>query len=68
MKVDLTQKEMEYILFLINESAYELSDGKKSGEYTIDELKLMDKLENALRFLEIKEFGLSTAMKNKHLN
>ena len=68
MKVDLTQKEMEYILFLINESAYELSGGKDSGEYTIDELKLMDKLENALRFLEIKGFGLSTVMKNKQLN
>ena len=68
MKVNLTQKEMEYILFLISESAGGSGGGRESDEYTIDELALMDKLESALRLLEIKELGLGAAVKNKQLN
>ncbi|MCL1972709.1 MAG: hypothetical protein FWG57_06970 [Endomicrobia bacterium] len=68
MKVDLTQKEMEYILFLISEPSGDSDGGRESDEYTIDELALMDKLENALRLLEIKELGLGAAVKNKQLN
>lgn len=68
MKVDLTQKEMEYILFLINESAGTSDDGRVVNEYSTDELELMDKLETALRLLEIKELGLGATIKNKQLN
>ena len=69
MKVDLSQKEMEYILFLINESVTGSDGAADAGEYTMEDLELMDKLESALRLLEIKEFGFSApAAKNKHLN
>jgi hypothetical protein len=39
-----------------------------SNEYSTDELELMDKLETALRLLEIKEQGLGASVKNKQLN
>lgn len=68
MKVDLTQREMEYILFLINESAGMSDDARVSSGYSTDELELMDKLETALRLLEIKEMGLGATLKNKQLN
>jgi hypothetical protein len=69
MKVDLTQREMEYILFLITDSAEMSEDGRVSNEYSTDELELMDKLETALRLLEIKAHGLGAALKNnKQLN
>jgi hypothetical protein len=69
MKIDLTQKEIEYILFLISEPA-EDSEAEviACDEYTIDEMQLMDKLETALKLIEMKELGLEAAVKNRQLN
>ena len=69
MKVNLTQREIEYILFLISQAA-ENSTEKVSfiGEYTEEDLELMDKLEQALKLLEIDRFGLGESAKNKTLN
>ncbi len=72
MKVKLTQKEIEYLLYLINESIAkesETDNGMFSArEYTQEDLELIDKLETALKVLEIKRFGLGEASKTKYLN
>lgn len=71
MKINLTQREIEYILFLINKSAENSTDGSIEsfgGYYTDDDIELMDKLEQALRLIEIEKFGLVGTLKNKYLN
>jgi len=69
VKVNLSQRELEYILFLINKSA-EVSSEKTefSYEYSQEDIELMDKLESALQLIEVKRFGLAQAMKHKTLN
>lgn len=69
MKIKLTQREIEYILFLINQSVESSTEKVSFGsEYTEEDLELIDKLEQALKMLEIERFGLGEAAKNKTLN
>lgn len=72
MKVKLTQKEIEYLLYLINESVDKNPETENSmvsaHEYTAEDLELIDKLETALKLLEIERFGLGEATKTKPLN
>ena len=72
MKIKLSQKEIEYLLFLINEAAEknaEMESGMSaSHEYSEEDLELIDKLETALKLLEIERFWLGEAAKNKPLN
>jgi hypothetical protein len=69
MKVNLSQREIEYILFLINRTA-DISSEKSEidYEYSEDDLELIDKLEHALRILEVNRYGLGQAVKSKPLN
>ena len=69
VKIKLTQREIEYILFLINRSAESQTDKASfANEYSEEDLELIDKLEHALKMLEIEKFGLGEAAKNKPLN
>jgi len=69
MKVNLSQREIEYILFLINRSAEATSEKAEFAyEYTDDDIELMDKLENALQVLEVKRFGLAHTVKQRAIN
>lgn len=58
MKIDLTPREMELMLMLLNDAASE-EFVRMSGFniFSMEELSLMDKLENALK-QEITEKGL----------
>ncbi|MDR1941255.1 MAG: hypothetical protein LBQ47_02905 [Endomicrobium sp.] len=69
MKINLSQREVEYILFLINRTA-DISSEKSeiNYEYSEDDLELIDKLEHALRIMEVDRLGLGQAVKNKPLN
>ncbi len=49
MKVDLTTREIELILLLVNEIAMENWDSKKNPAFSLEELTLIEKLETALR-------------------
>jgi hypothetical protein len=69
VKVNLTQKEIEYILFLISRFVESSPESASfANEYTEEDLELIDKLESALKLLEIEKFGLGEISKNKHLN
>ena len=69
MKIDLSWKEVGYLLYLINESSAKKSEsGANYHEYGIDDIELMDKLEAAMKFFEIEKFGLGKASKNQPLN
>ncbi|MDR1696283.1 MAG: hypothetical protein LBR69_06630 [Endomicrobium sp.] len=69
MKIDLSWKEVGYLLYLINESASKKSgSGANYHEYSVDDIELMDKLESAMKFFEIERFGLGKAAKNQTLN
>ena len=69
MKIKLTQREIEYILFLISQSVENQTEKVSFiSEYTEEDLELIDKLEQALKMLEIERFGLGEAAKNKPLN
>ncbi|MCL2485473.1 MAG: hypothetical protein FWF00_06055 [Endomicrobia bacterium] len=69
MKVDLSWREIEYLLYLINESVSKRSkNGANYHEYSVDDLELMDKLESAMKFFEIEKSGLGKASKNEPLN
>ena len=65
MKINLTRREIEYILFLISESNESgMEDGAITSEYSEEDLQLMEKLETALRALDNEKFGI----KNEPLN
>jgi len=65
VKINLTRREIEYILFLINVSVESgMEDGAITNEYSEEDIVLMEKLETALRFLDNEKFGI----KNEPLN
>jgi len=65
VKINLTRREIEYILFLISESNESgMEDGAITSEYSEEDLQLMEKLETALRALDNEKFGI----KNEPLN
>jgi hypothetical protein len=69
VKINLTQQEIEYILFLISRFVESSPESASfANEYTKEDLELIDKLENALRLFEIEQFGFGEISKNKHLN
>jgi hypothetical protein len=49
MKIDFTMREIEIILMLLNEVASEEFPLGNSAFYSVDELTLVNKLENALK-------------------
>ena len=48
MKVDLTQRDIELLLFLINEAAAGGFGTRKRSKFTMQEISLITKLEKAL--------------------
>jgi hypothetical protein len=48
MKVDLTQRDIELLLFLINEAAAGGLGSRKRSKFTMQEISLITKLEKAL--------------------
>ncbi len=55
MKVDLSQKDIELLLFLINEAAAGDLSSRKRSKFTIQELALISKLEKALQHSDLIE-------------
>ncbi len=49
MKIDLTMRDIELLLFLINSAALEDFNARRPFSFSAEELALIDKLENALR-------------------
>lgn len=70
MKISLTQKEIGYLLHLINESLVKKTDTKDNFDEANaeEDVELIDKLETALKLLDIKKYGLESAVKEKPLN
>lgn len=67
MKVNLSQREIEYLLYLITESVENATEnGAVTNEYTEEDLELMDKLETALKAMENENLGFGT--KSRQLN
>ena len=68
MKVDLTQRDIELLLFLINEAASGELGTRKRTRFTIQELSLISKLEKALRNDDLIEKILFNAGKETTLH
>ncbi len=68
MKVDLTQRDVELLLFLINEAAQGELGTRKRSRFTIQELSLISKLEKALRNDDLIEKILFSAGKESTLH
>ncbi len=68
MKVDLTQRDIELLLFLVNEAAAGDSGLKKRTKFTIQELALLTKLEKALKNEDIIEKIVYNASKSSTLH
>jgi hypothetical protein len=68
MKVNLTQRDIEFIIHLVNEYALDSSENEAKLNYSMDELLLLDKLEGALRDIEYKQYGFGAATKPSRYN
>ncbi|MCL2389391.1 MAG: hypothetical protein FWC85_03300 [Elusimicrobia bacterium] len=68
MKVNLTQRDIELIIHLVNEYALSNSESEAKLSYSMDELLLLDKLEVALRDIEYKQYGFSQTAKPSRYN
>lgn len=68
MKVDLTQKDIELLLFLINEAAAGELSSRKRSKFTIQELALITKLEKALQSNDLIEKIVYSATKSNTLH
>ena len=55
MKIDLTKKEIEFLLLLFGDTAESDLSSSKSASFSIEELSLINKLEKALKYSEALE-------------
>ena len=68
MKVDLTQRDIELLLFLINEAAASELGSKQRSKFTMQEISLMTKLEKALGNNDLIEKIMFSAGKESTLH
>ncbi len=65
MKINLSKKDIEYILYLINEFGDKDIENSDDSSFDMD---LADKLETALREIAGKDFEIKMFSKNRLLN
>ena len=68
MKVDLSQRDIELIIHLVNEYAASNCENETKLNYSMDELLLLDKLDAALRAIEYKTYGFTPSTKPSRYN
>ena len=68
MKVDLTQRDIEMLIFLINEAAAGQLGSRKRSKFTMQEISLITKLEKALGNEDLIEKIMFSAGKESTLH
>ena len=68
MKVDLTQRDIEMLIFLINEAASGQLGTRKRSKFTMQEISLITKLEKALGNEDLIEKIMFSAGKESTLH
>lgn len=53
MKIDLSEREIELIVHLLTEQVTKVDDGQSKANFSIDEVILLEKLEQSLKFRNI---------------
>ncbi len=64
MKIDLSEREIELIVHLLTEQVSKVDDGQSKVNFSMDEVILLEKLEQSLKFRNIDIKGLN----GKYLN
>jgi len=64
MKIDLSEREIELIIHLLTEQVSKVDDGQSKVNFSMDEVILLEKLEQSLKFRNIDIKGLN----GKYLN
>lgn len=68
MQIELTEKEVELIVYLLTKSMTENKDEKVSLKFSIDEIILLEKLEQSLKVVDLGEGENKSDVKTKYLN
>lgn len=64
MRIDLSEREIELIIHLLTEQVSKVDDGQSKVNFSMDEVILLEKLEQSLKFRNIDVKGLN----GKYLN
>jgi hypothetical protein len=64
MRIDLSEREIELIIHLLTEQVSKVDDGQSKVNFSMDEVILLEKLEQSLKFRNIDIKGLN----GKYLN
>lgn len=68
MQIELTEKEVELIVYLLTKSMTENKDEKVNLKFSIDEVILLEKLEQSLKVVDLGEGENKSDIKTKYLN
>jgi len=68
MQIELTEKEVELIVYLLTKSMTENKDEKVNLKFSIDEIILLEKLEQSLKVVDLGEGENKSDVKTKYLN
>ena len=59
MKIELSEREIELILHLLTEQVSKVDEGQSKVNFSMDEVILLEKLEQSLKFRNIDIKGLN---------
>lgn len=68
MQIELTEKELELIVYLLTKSMTENKDEKVNLKFSMDEIILLEKLEQSLKVVDFGEGENKSDIKTKYLN
>lgn len=69
MQVDLSEREIELIIHMLTEEVTKVNDGKAKLNFSVDEVILLEKLDQALKLKDIDNvLENKDAQKTKYLN
>lgn len=69
MQVDLSEREIELIIHMLTEEVTKVTDGKAKLSFSVDEVILLEKLDQALKLKDIDNvLENKDTQKTKYLN
>ena len=69
MQVDLSEREIELIIHMLTEEVTKVNDGKVKLNFSVDEVILLEKLDQALKLKDIDNvLENKDTQKTKYLN
>ena len=69
MRVELSEREIELIIHLLNEEVTKVNEGKAKLNFSVDEVILLEKLDQALKLKELDSIiDNKDTQKTKYLN